>query len=96
MTTGSTNEPEPQKFASPWALRQSALESAVQLRQAGLSEAADMMEAAANFPATTGSEWLGELGIAATTIQKRFDVPEALRGRVSRIAQAATSRHPYE
>jgi hypothetical protein len=89
------NQPEYGRFASPPALRQYAIETASQLRQSGLREAADIMEAAANFAATTGSEWLGELGIAAKTIQKRFDLPEALRSRVSRIGQAAASRQPY-
>ena len=90
-----TDEPGGERFASPSALRQYAIETAAQLRQAGLSEAADIMEAAANFAATTGSEWLGELGIAAKTIQKRVDLPEAIRSRVSRIGQAAASRQPY-
>lgn len=82
-------------FSSPSALRQFALDTATQLRQAGLNEAADIMEAAANYAATTGSEWVGELGIAAKTILKRSVPPEALHRRVSRIAEAATSRHPY-
>lgn len=90
-----SDEPAAEKFASPPALRQYAIDTAIQLRQAGLSEAADIMEAAANFVATTGSEWLGELGIATRTIRKRFEMSESLGGRVSRIAESATSRHPY-
>ncbi len=97
MTNPNQAEETPGKsFTSPSAFRQFAIDTAIQLRQAGLGEAADTMEAAANFAATTGSEWLGELGIAAKTIQKRFDVPDALRSRVSRIAKAATSKHPYK
>jgi hypothetical protein len=96
MTTANQfDESEGEGFASPSALRQFAMESAIQLRQARLSEAGDIMEAAANFAATTGWEWLGELGIAARTIQKRFDLPDELCSRVSRIAEAATSKHPY-
>lgn len=82
-------------FASPSALRQFALDSGVQLRNAGLDEAGDMMEAAANFPATTGWEWLGELGLAAKTIGERFNLSDVLRARVVRIARTAASRQPY-
>jgi hypothetical protein len=96
MTSPNQAEETPgNSFSSPSAFRQFAIDTAIQLRQAGLSEAADIMESAANYAATTGSEWLGELGIATKTIQKRFDLPEALRSRVSRIAQAAASRQPY-
>ena len=96
MTTANqSDEPGGERFASPSALRLYAIDTATQLRLAGLSEAGDIMESAANFGATTGSEWLGELGIAAKTIQKRFDVPDALRSRVSRIGLAADSRQPY-
>jgi hypothetical protein len=35
------------------------------------------------------------LGIAAKTIQKRFKLPEGLRDKISRIAAAGASRHPY-
>jgi hypothetical protein len=89
------HEPTGEKFASPSALRQFAIETATLLRQTGLNEAGDILEAAANFAATTGWEWLGELGIATKTIQKRTDLPDSLRSRISRIAQAAASRQPY-
>ena len=94
-TSENTNEPTADHFTSPSALRQFALDTATQLRQAGLSEAADVMEAAANFPATTGSEWLGELGIASKTIGERFKLSEVLRAKVVRIARTAASRRPY-
>ena len=89
------NEPEQGRFASPSALRQYAIQTAAHLRRAGLSEAGNIMESAANFAATTGSEWLGELGQAAKTIHRRFDLPQVLAVRVARIAEAARSRHPY-
>jgi len=86
---------DPEYFASPSTLRQFALETAAKLSQAGLSEAGNIMETAANFAATTGSEWLGELGLAANTVAKRFKVPEPLGARISRIARVSASRHPY-
>src|SRR5437762_7417607 len=90
-----TGEGADGRFTSPSALWQFAVETAMQLRQAGLSEAGDIMESAAKFVTSSGWEWLGELGVAAKTITKRFNLPEALRARVSRIGEAATSRHPY-
>jgi hypothetical protein len=84
-----------EKFRSPSALRQFALETATLLRQTGLSEAGSFMEVAANFPATTGWEWLAELGQAAKAIGERFELPQDLRARVSLIARTATSRQPY-
>ena len=39
---------------------------ASQLRAAGLTEACEVMESAATFVTSSGWEWLGELGAAAT------------------------------
>jgi len=83
-----------EKFTSPSALREFALETAAQLKRCGLSEAGDIMQAAANFCVTTGSEWLGELRIAAKTIRGRFELSQDLHARVMRIARAAGSRQP--
>ena len=96
MTTiRNSEQPAPENFASPSDLRQFAIETATQLRQAGLSEAGGIMELAAKFVTSSGSEWLGELGAATKAIQKRFDLSDWLRSRVARIGQAAGSKHPY-
>ena len=91
----STEDLAPDFFASPSALRQFALETAGQLRQAGLSEAGDIMESAAKFVTSSGWEWLGELGAAAETAARRFALPQALGAKVSRIARAVASQRPY-
>ena len=88
--------PSSPPFASPSALREFALETATQLRQAGMTEAAKIMERAATHVTSSGWEWLGELGAAAKIIQKRFVLPEGMRDRIMRIAKAAASKHPYE
>jgi len=90
----NTDEPEAGRFASPSELRQFAIETAAQLRQVGLNEAGDIMESAAKYVTSSGWEWLGELGIAARTIKKRFDLSAILRARVSRIGKAAKSKDP--
>ncbi|HWX20533.1 MAG TPA: GNAT family acetyltransferase, partial [Candidatus Binatia bacterium] len=89
------DEPANGSFASPSTLWQFAIETAAQLRQTGLSEAGDILESAAKFVTGSGWEWLGELGIATKSIQKRFTLPDALRARISRIEQASTSKRPY-
>ena len=60
-----------------------------------MSEAGDIMESAARYGTSSGWEWLGELGAATKMIQKRFDLPEELRSRLSRIGKTAASRNPY-
>jgi hypothetical protein len=90
----NSGQPVPGYFASPSALRQYAIETATQLRQAGLSEAGGIMELAAKFVTSSGSEWLGERGAATKTIQNRFDLSDWLRSRVARIGQASASKHP--
>ncbi len=84
-----------QKFASPSALREFALETASQLRAAGQVEACEVMEAAATFVTGSGWEWLGELGFAAASIREKFRVSDLVAARLARIQAAASSRRPY-
>jgi hypothetical protein len=83
------------RFISPGALREFALETASQLRSAGRPAAADMMHDAATFVTGSGWEWLGELAHAAKTIEKKTRVPEILAARLARIREVATSGRPY-
>jgi hypothetical protein len=87
--------PATEKFASPSALREFALETASQLRAAGLTEACEVMESAATFVTSSGWEWLGELGAASASIRERFQLPDFIAVRVARIHETATSRQPY-
>ena len=84
-----------EKFPSPDALREFALETAAQLRAVGRPEAGEILESAANLVTSSGWEWLGELGVAATSIRKRFPLPDGIADRVARIRKVATSRQPY-
>lgn len=88
-------EPASEQFTSPSALREYALETAAALRVLGLSEAGDILESAATFVTSSGWEWLGELGSAAASIRKRFELSESVAARLARIHKTATSRHPY-
>jgi len=84
-----------EKFASPSALREFALETASRLRAAGQAEACEIMEAAATFFTSSGWEWLGELGAAVASIRERFPVSDLIAARLTRIRDAATSQQPY-
>jgi hypothetical protein len=83
------------RFISPDALREFALETASQLRSAGQPAAADIMHDAATFVTGSGWEWLGELAHAAKKIEKKTRVPDMLAARLARIREVATSGRPY-
>ena len=87
--------PQPHVFASPSALCQFAIETAMELRKAGFNDAGDGLESAAMFVTSSGREWLGRLGKTTAMIQKRGEMPKDLRSRISRIRKAATSKRPY-
>ncbi|HEV2350491.1 MAG TPA: hypothetical protein VG028_11670 [Terriglobia bacterium] len=62
-------------FSSPGELRDFVLKLADELAIAGISEAAEHLHAAATLPCTTGSEWLGELGLAVREVQRKHTPP---------------------
>jgi hypothetical protein len=82
-------------FASPSTLREFALETALQLRAAGRTEASEVIEAAATCVTSSGWEWLGGPGAAAASIRGRFQVSGLVAARLARIREAATSQQPY-
>jgi hypothetical protein len=84
-----------EKFTSPSALREFALETAAQLRATGQTEACELMEAAATYVTSSGWEWLGELGAAASSIRERYQVSDLVAARLARIREAAASQQPY-
>jgi len=71
------------------------MDVAAQLRTAGLSEAAERLEAATTYSATSGWEWLGELAVGVSEIRKRFCVPQPIAASLDRILRVARSRRPY-
>jgi hypothetical protein len=73
-------------FRSPEELRQFALDTAVMLEHAGLDAAGRALEAAATAVYGTGSEWLGEIGLA---VKKAGHVDDpALARRLDRLHRA--------
>lgn len=71
------------------------METVSQLRTAGFTGAADTLKSATKYVTSSGWEWLGELGLAAQTIQKGNKLPDPLAARVSLIVATATSKRPY-
>jgi hypothetical protein len=82
-------------FLSPSDLREFAIETSRLLRDAGFADAAEHLYDAATFPASTGSEWLGELYLATKDITRRCRLPKQAASRIKRIRHAAKSRKPY-
>ena len=58
-------------------------------------EAADLLERGVRYTATTGSEWLGELGLAVREVRRRFAVEGALGDALKAIESTTRSRNPY-
>ena len=83
------------RFDSPEALRQFAIDTASELRAAGMADAADTLERAARYVTGSGWEWLGVLGTAAKQIRPNRDLSDELRQKLKRVAKAGKSRHPY-
>jgi len=75
--------PSPASFADQAAAAEQAL------LQAGLPAAAAELRAVRDVVYTTSSEWLGELGLAASRILAMRGVPRDLRGLVTRLRKAA-------
>jgi hypothetical protein len=82
-------------FASPSDLREFALETALQLGKANLSEASEILEVAANYATSSGWEWLGELGLASEKIKMESQLPAKIASRIERILTASKSQQPY-
>ena len=66
-----------------------ALDIVAQLRAEGMKEAADQFEEAARYPATTGNEWVGVMGLAAKGLLKRADLSPGVRGGLKTIRKLA-------
>jgi hypothetical protein len=80
------------EFDTPDALRDFAVETAAMMRTAGLLEAARKLDSAATAACTTGSEWLGEIGLALRAADHVAD-PD-LRRRLARIHRHVRATWP--
>ena len=83
------------EFQTPSELRQYVLEVAAEIESSGLAEAAALLRDGANFPATTGWEWLGELALAVEKVRDRFTLPAGTREPLSLVLKTARSDRPY-
>jgi hypothetical protein len=81
-------------FKSPEELHAFVAEVAEKLRVQGQTEAADLLASIQNVAFTTGSEWLGELGLLVRRLQRDFDLDADVRGDLKRIMRAVNSAWP--
>ncbi|HLY61725.1 MAG TPA: hypothetical protein VKV95_13340 [Terriglobia bacterium] len=75
-------------FSSPSDLRAFVLNLADELARAGKPEASERLRAAATYPATTSSEWLGELGLAVREVQQKHQPSAATQDALESIMSA--------
>lgn len=64
------------------------------LRTDGQTEAADLLASIQKTAFTTGSEWLGELGLCVRRLQREFDLEASIRGDLKRIMRAVKRAWP--
>lgn len=75
-------------FSSPSDLRAFVLNLADEFASAGMPEASERLRAAATFPATTSSEWLGELGLAVREVQQKHRPPAQIQDALESVMSA--------
>jgi hypothetical protein len=82
------------RFASPSDLNQFVTQVRADLEAAGLGEAAKPFARIQSTAFTTGSEWLGELGLAVREIRGKYAVPKELDLKFERIMDEARRAWP--
>lgn len=83
--TGPLGKDAMNTLSNPSDLHAFVLKLADELAHAGMPEAAEALRAAATVACTTGSEWLGELGLAVREVQKKYRPPSALQGELESV-----------
>jgi hypothetical protein len=73
------------RFVTPENLNRLVGEVRADFEAAGLEESARRLAEVQRTAFTTGSEWLGELGMAVRTIRRKCTVPPELDGKLERI-----------
>ena len=53
-----------------------------------MPEAAERLRVVATIAYTTGSEWLGDLGLAVRDVQKKHQVAPAIQEKLERVMSA--------
>jgi hypothetical protein len=59
-----------------------------ELARAGIPEASDRLRVAASMAYTTGSEWLGEIGLAVREVRQKHRPPLAFQDPLERVMSA--------
>jgi len=72
-------------FSDPSELRAFVINLADELALAGMPEASERLRVAASTASTTGSEWLGELGLAAREVQREHRPPAKFNNALERV-----------
>jgi hypothetical protein len=81
-------------FKSPEELHTFITQTAEKLRTQGQTEAADLLTNIQNMAFTTGSEWLGELGLLVRRVQREFHLDSDLRRDLKQIMRAVNRVWP--
>ncbi len=82
------------KFKSPDDLYTYVVETVEILHSSGISQAAKSIEDANSTFYTTGSEWLGELGLAVRAVEAEFDIHDEIQDRLRLIMKAVKETWP--
>jgi len=64
------------------------LNLADELERAGLTERAERLRVVATIAYTTGTEWLGDIGLAVRDVQKKHQVSPAIQDSLERVMSA--------
>jgi len=81
-------------FTSPGELNALISQVAEELREQGQTEAADLLAGVQTVAFTTGSEWLGEVGLLVRRLQREFDLDASVRQDLKQIMRAVNRVWP--
>ena len=82
------------EFKSPEERGAFITEVAKKLRGQGQTEAADLLAGVQTVAFTTGSEWLGEVGLLVRRLQREFELDASVRHDLKRIMRAVNRVWP--
>lgn len=82
------------RFENPEHLDRFVSELRAGLERAGYGEAAARLRAVQRTAFTTGSEWLGELGLAVREIRARHALPAELEAKLAAVGCEARRAWP--
>ena len=75
-------------FTSPSDLRAFVLNLSDELARAGLTEHAERLRTVATIAYTSGTEWMGDIGLAVRDAQKKHHVSPEIQEMLERVMSA--------